>query len=103
MVAVTKSLRSRDGLFSCISPLAPFRKRRRRRDLERISSPLAEAVAACVARRAAAMKSCRSAAAMSSAGAVGPPAGEGVAAVGGGCSAADRADIWLRGARMAVS
>lgn len=103
IAAATKNLRRRAGLFSCISPLAPCRERRRRRDLDRISSSLAGVVAAWVARRAAAMKSCRSAALMSSAGAVGPPAGEGVAAAAGAFSAAGAADIWLRGARMAVS
>ncbi|MFZ0986409.1 MAG: hypothetical protein WAN27_01575, partial [Xanthobacteraceae bacterium] len=41
MPAATRSLRRRAALFSDISPLAPLRDRRRRRDLERISSSLA--------------------------------------------------------------
>jgi hypothetical protein len=45
MAAATKSLRKRGGLFSCISPFVRLRNRRRR-DLERVSSSLADAVAA---------------------------------------------------------
>jgi hypothetical protein len=46
MAAATKSLRKPDGLLSAISPLALLRGRRCRRDWERISSSLADAVAA---------------------------------------------------------
>jgi hypothetical protein len=47
MAPATKNLRRRGGLFSGISPLARLRERRRRRDdLESISSSFVDAVAA---------------------------------------------------------
>jgi hypothetical protein len=45
MAPATKNLRRRGGLFSSISPFARLRERRRRRKLERVSSPLPDAVA----------------------------------------------------------
>jgi hypothetical protein len=45
MAATTKSFRVAHGLLSCISPLARLRERRRRNP-DRISSSLANAVAA---------------------------------------------------------
>jgi hypothetical protein len=45
MAPATKSLRFAHGILSRVSPLAPLRQRRRR-DLERISLPLAGVVAA---------------------------------------------------------
>jgi hypothetical protein len=46
MAPATKNLRRRSGLCSGISPFARLRERRRRRKLERISSSLADVVAA---------------------------------------------------------
>jgi hypothetical protein len=55
-----------------------------------------------VARRAAAMKSCRSAAAIISAGAVAAPAGDVVSAAGCPFSEIGSTDVGLRGAPMAA-